>query len=119
MPIQEVHRLGREHLNAGRYFPAHEAWETAWKKARNTDDRRVLQGTVAARGPATSTSCGGQRARDDAVAQASIGTPAAYPDGHGAWQTTRVAKQAEAPGEGRRARRGPPARHAEFETPRV
>src|ERR671937_2062341 len=44
LPIEEVHRLGREHLNAGRYFPAHEAWETAWKKARDTDDAEFFKG---------------------------------------------------------------------------
>ena len=31
----ENHRLGREHFNAGRYFPAHEAWETVWKQRKD------------------------------------------------------------------------------------
>ena len=44
LPIEENHRLGREHLNAGRYFPAHEAWETAWKQARDTDDAEFFKG---------------------------------------------------------------------------
>jgi predicted metal-dependent hydrolase len=28
----------------GRYFPAHEAWETAWKQARDTDDAEFFKG---------------------------------------------------------------------------
>ena len=44
LPIEENHRLGREHFNAGRFFPAHEAWETAWKQARDTDDAEFFKG---------------------------------------------------------------------------
>ncbi len=44
LPLEENHRLGREHFNAGRFFPAHEAWETAWKQARGTDDAELFKG---------------------------------------------------------------------------
>jgi hypothetical protein len=44
LSLEENHRLGKEHLNAGRYFPAHEAWETAWKQARDTDDAEFFKG---------------------------------------------------------------------------
>ncbi len=44
LPIEENHRLGREHFNAGRFFPAHEAWETAWKQARDTADAELFKG---------------------------------------------------------------------------
>lgn len=44
LPLEENHRLGREHMNAGRYFPAHEAWETAWKQARDTDEAEFFKG---------------------------------------------------------------------------
>jgi predicted metal-dependent hydrolase len=44
LTLQENHRLGREHFNAGRFFPAHEAWETAWKQARDTDDAEFFKG---------------------------------------------------------------------------
>lgn len=44
LPLEENHRLGREHFNAGRFFPAHEAWETAWKQARDTDDAEFYKG---------------------------------------------------------------------------
>ena len=38
------HELAREHVRAGRYFPAHEAWETAWKQARGTADAEFFKG---------------------------------------------------------------------------
>ena len=44
LPLAENHRLGREHFNAGRFFPAHEAWETAWKQARDTVDAEFFKG---------------------------------------------------------------------------
>src|ERR671935_1658269 len=41
---EENHRLGRAHFAAPRYFPAHEAWETAWKQSRDTDDAEFFKG---------------------------------------------------------------------------
>ena len=42
--MEENHELGRKHFNAGRFFPAHEAWETAWKQARKTDEAEFFKG---------------------------------------------------------------------------
>jgi predicted metal-dependent hydrolase len=44
MSVQENHRLARKHLNHGHFFPAHEAWETAWKQSRDTDDAEFFKG---------------------------------------------------------------------------
>ena len=44
LSLEENDRLGREHLAARRFFPAHEAWETAWKQARDTDDAELFKG---------------------------------------------------------------------------
>jgi len=44
LPRDENHRLAVEHFNSGRYFPAHEAWETAWKQSRDTDDAEFFKG---------------------------------------------------------------------------
>ena len=44
LTLEENDRLGREHLAARRFFPAHEAWETAWKQARDTDDAELFKG---------------------------------------------------------------------------
>jgi DUF309 family protein family protein len=44
MSMDENDRLGREAVAAGRWFPAHEAWETAWKQARGTGDEELFKG---------------------------------------------------------------------------
>jgi hypothetical protein len=44
LPLEENHRLGVEHWNAERFFPAHEAWETCWKQAKQTDDAEFFKG---------------------------------------------------------------------------
>jgi uncharacterized protein len=44
LSLDENHRLGIEHFNAGRYFPAHEAWESAWRLARGTADEEFFKG---------------------------------------------------------------------------
>jgi len=44
LSMEENHELGRKHFNAGRYFPSHEAWETAWKQARETDEAEFFKG---------------------------------------------------------------------------
>jgi hypothetical protein len=42
--LEENHRLAREHLNEARYFPAHEAWETAWKQSKDTEEAEFFKG---------------------------------------------------------------------------
>ena len=42
--IDEDHRLGVAHFNAGRYFPAHEAWESAWRQCRGGPDEEFFKG---------------------------------------------------------------------------
>src|SRR5439155_9559567 len=44
LSMEENHRLGIEHLNAGRFFPAHEAWETCWKQAKGTGEAEFFMG---------------------------------------------------------------------------
>src|SRR3990170_802215 len=44
LTIEENHRLGIGHFEMGRFFPAHEAWETAWKQARDTADAELFKG---------------------------------------------------------------------------
>jgi predicted metal-dependent hydrolase len=41
---EENHRLGIGHFNEGRFFQAHEAWETAWKQVRGTPDEEFFKG---------------------------------------------------------------------------
>jgi uncharacterized protein len=44
LPLEENHRLGIAHFDARGFFPAHEAWETAWKQAKGTDDAEFFKG---------------------------------------------------------------------------
>jgi hypothetical protein len=44
LSLAENHDLARAHARAGRWFPAHEAWETAWKQARETDEAELFKG---------------------------------------------------------------------------
>jgi predicted metal-dependent hydrolase len=44
LPIEENHRLGIEHFDAERFFPAHEAWETCWKQAKQTNEAEFFKG---------------------------------------------------------------------------
>jgi predicted metal-dependent hydrolase len=44
LSLGENHRLGIEHWNAERFFPAHEAWETCWKQAKFTPEAEFFKG---------------------------------------------------------------------------
>lgn len=44
LPLEENHRLGIEHFNARRFFPAHEAWESCWKQAKGTEEEEFFKG---------------------------------------------------------------------------
>jgi uncharacterized protein len=44
LSLDENHDLARAHARAGRWFAAHEAWETAWKQARDTDEAELFKG---------------------------------------------------------------------------
>lgn len=43
-PPAENHRLAMEAFDSGRYFPAHEAWEAAWRQLRGTEDEEFFKG---------------------------------------------------------------------------
>lgn len=44
LTTEENHELARRAMREGRYFPAHEAWETAWKQARGSGDEEFFKG---------------------------------------------------------------------------
>jgi predicted metal-dependent hydrolase len=44
LSVDENHRLGMEHFDAGRFFPAHEAWETSWKQSKGAPDAEFFKG---------------------------------------------------------------------------
>jgi len=40
LPLERNHELAMESFNAARFFPAHEAWESAWKQARERPETK-------------------------------------------------------------------------------
>lgn len=95
LTIEENHRLGREHLNAGRFFPAHEAWETAWKQARDTTDAEFFKGLSQLGAGYVHLLRGNAHGAKRLLRRAS-GRIRAYPSGHDGVETIRVADAADA-----------------------
>ena len=44
LSMAENHELARGYANDGRWFPAHEAWETAWKQSKGTGNEELFKG---------------------------------------------------------------------------
>ena len=118
LPIEEVDRLGREHMNSGRYFPAHEAWETAWKKARETDDAEFFKGLSQLGAGYVHLLRGNAHGTTRLLRRAS-GRLRAYPDGHRGVGTQRVADEADALAQAVEEGRVRPGEAAVFDRPSV
>jgi uncharacterized protein len=118
LPLEENDRLGRQHLRAGRYFPAHEAWETAWKQARDTPDAEFYKGLSQLGAGLVHLRRGNAHGAVQLLRRAArrIG---GYPPGHHGVRTTDVARDAELLAQ--RIERGElvPGEDARFETPVV
>jgi uncharacterized protein len=118
LPIEENHRLGREHLNAGRYFPAHEAWETAWKQARDTDDAEFFKG-LSQLGAGYVHLLRGNAHGAIRLLRRGISRIRAYPPGHLGVDTGVVARSAERVAAGVEEGTILPGEQARFEPPAV
>ena len=44
LSVDENHLLGIDYLNAGNYFGAHEAWETAWRMSKGSEEEEFFKG---------------------------------------------------------------------------
>ena len=95
LSLEENHRLGVQHFNSGRYFPAHEAWETAWKQARDTDDAELFKG-LSQLGAGYTHLLRGNRHGAFTLLRRGAGRIARYPRGHLGLDTTGIAVRAEA-----------------------
>lgn len=94
LSLEENDRLGRAHLNAGRYFPAHEAWETAWKQARDTPDAEFYKG-LSQLGAGFVHLLRGNAHGAIRLLRRAAGRVAGYPPRHRGIDTRRVAEAAE------------------------
>ena len=92
--LEENDRLGRAHLNAGRYFAAHEAWETAWKQSRDTGDAEFYKG-LSQLGAGYVHLMRGNAHGAVQLLRRGAGRVRAYPSGHRSIETTKVADAAE------------------------
>ncbi len=118
LDLEENHRLGREHFNAGRYFPAHEAWEAAWKQARETDEAELFKG-LSQLGAGFVHLLRGNRHGAIRLLERASGRLRGYPPGSRGVETIRVADAADALA--RALERGDvlPGEAAGFEAPEV
>jgi predicted metal-dependent hydrolase len=118
LPIEENHRLGREHLNAGRFFPAHEAWETAWKQARDTEDAEFFKG-LSQLGAGYTHLLRGNAHGAVRLLRRGAGRVGGYPDGHLGIATGRVAEAAESLADAVERGEVVPGEDARFDPPAV
>jgi hypothetical protein len=93
--IEENHELARAHVRAGRYFPAHEAWETAWKQARDTADAEFFKGLSQMGAGYVHLLRGNAHGAVTLLRRAS-GRVGAYPDGHRGIPTVALRDRLEA-----------------------
>jgi hypothetical protein len=95
LPLEENHRLGTLHFDAGRYFPAHEAWETCWKQARGTDDAEFFKG-LSQLGAGYVHLLRGNAHGAQTLLRRAVSRIARFPVGHHGVDTRAVADRAEA-----------------------
>jgi predicted metal-dependent hydrolase len=88
--MEENDRLGRAAVAAGRWFPAHEAWETAWKQARGTGDEELFKG-LSQMGAGYVHLLRGNAHGAMTLLRRAAGRVGAYPDGHRGLATTSLA----------------------------
>jgi uncharacterized protein len=118
LTVEENHRLAREHLNAGRFFPAHEAWETAWKQSRDTTDAEFFKGLSQLGAGYVHLLRGNAHGAMRLLRRAS-GRIRDYPPGHWGVDTVRVVDAADALATAVEAGDVRPGEDAVFVPPRV
>jgi predicted metal-dependent hydrolase len=91
--LEENHRLGIEYFNGERFFPAHEAWETAWKQTKGTDDAEFFKG-LSQLGAGYVHFQRGNPHGAHTLLRRGAGRIRRYPDGHHGIPTERLAEDA-------------------------
>jgi hypothetical protein len=116
LSLEENDRLGRRYLNGGRYFPAHEAWETAWKQSRDTPDAEFYKG-LSQLGAGYVHLLRGNAHGAAKLLRRGARRVGGYPKGHRGVDTIRVATAAEALANAVEEGRVTPGEDAAFEPP--
>ena len=118
LSLEENDRLARAHFDAGRYFPAHEAWETAWKQARSTPDAELYKG-LSQLGAGFVHLLRGNAHGASRLLRRAAGRIGAYPSGHRGLETNTVARAAELLADAVDRGEVVPGEDSRFEAPRV
>ena len=118
LTLQENHELGRRYVRELRFFQAHEAWETAWKQAKGTDDAEFFKGLSQMGAGYVHLLRGNPHGTVTLLRRAS-GRVGRYPDGHRGVRTLALRDKLEA--DAARVDRGAlvPGPDAAFEPPDV
>jgi hypothetical protein len=118
LTLQENHELGRRYVRERRFFQAHEAWETAWKQAKGTDDAEFFKGLSQMGAGYVHLLRGNPHGTVTLLRRAS-GRVGGYPDGHRGVRTLALRDKLEA--DAARVDRGAlvPGPDAAFEPPDV
>jgi hypothetical protein len=118
LSMEENDRLGREAVVARRWFPAHEAWETAWKQARGTGDEELFKG-LSQMGAGYVHLLRGNAHGAVTLLRRAARRVGAYPDGHRGIAT--IALRDKLLGDAERVERGDlvPGEDAAFDPPTV
>ncbi len=118
LTLEENHELARTHAREGRFFPAHEAWETAWKQARGTSEAEFFKG-LSQMGAGYVHLLRGNRHGTITLLRRAASRVAGYPDGHRGIHTHALRDKLEA--DAARVDRGAlvPGADATFEPPDV
>lgn len=118
LTVEKNHELGRRYVREGRWFPAHEVWETAWKQSRGTGDEEFFKG-LSQMGAGYVHMLRGNAHGAKTLLRRAAGRIARYPDPHRGVATRKLAEHLE--GHAGRVEAGSivPGADATFERPAV
>jgi hypothetical protein len=95
LTLEENHELGRRYVQERRFFHAHEAWETAWKQAKGTDDAEFFKG-LSQMGAGYVHMLRGNAHGTVTLLRRASGRVGRYPDGHRGVRTLALRDKLEA-----------------------
>jgi hypothetical protein len=95
LTLEENHELGRRYVRGRRFFQAHEAWETAWKQAKGTDDAEFFKG-LSQMGAGYVHMLRGNAHGTVTLLRRASGRVGRYPDGHRGVRTLALRDKLEA-----------------------